>query len=105
MAGPTEWDEAVEGKSALVLGQNLSIYRFARPATPFLNWHLSSQFLETLDYYDNLDLIFRSFEDDPPGVIIDLEDRVPGFFERLPIIAYRYRSIGNGVYLLKEPNN
>jgi len=101
----TQWDTVVSGKRTMVFGKNLSIYRNAQPATPFLNWHLSSPFLARLNYYDNLDFIFRSFEADPPTIIIDLENRVPAFFERLPAIAYRYRSNGAGVYQLKEVSN
>lgn len=105
LVGQTEWDDTVKGKRAFVFGQNLSIYRYSQPATPFLNWKLSSEFLGSLDFYDNLDLIFRSFENDPPEVIIDLENRVPNFFERLPIIACHYQSKGNGIYLRKESSN
>ncbi len=105
LVGQTQWDDVVEGKPVLVFGDNLSIYRNAHSATPFLNWKLSSRLLESLNYYDNLDFIFRSFKDDPPNIIIDLENRVPALFERLPIIALRYRSMGGGVYQLKELNN
>jgi hypothetical protein len=56
--------------------------------------------LENLDNYDNVISILRNFEKDAPEVIIDKVKLTPKLFKRIPALARKYHSIGNGIYEL-----
>ncbi len=96
----TPWDDLVENKRILYLGDNLSVYKNAQLATPYLNWELSSLQLDSPDYYDNLMSIYENFHEDTPEVIIDTKDVMGKIFTRMPTIAKQYTQ-GNeaGVYI------
>jgi hypothetical protein len=96
--------EFVGGKRILTLGNDLSLYREARLATPYLDWDLAAQQLTQLHYYENLLEAYKNFSQDPPQVLIDDAGIVPELFERMPILKNKYRqeSRYSHVYLLKE---
>ena len=97
-------EELTEGKRILSLGNDFSLYKNAKLATPYLDWRLASEELTQLHYYENLLSTFKNLSADPPQVIVDDTGIVPGIFHRMPIIESRYqRSVQYPhVYLLKE---
>lgn len=99
----TPWDDLVENKKILYLGDDLSVYKKAQLATPYLNWELSSLQLASPDYYDNLMSIYEYFHEDTPEVIIDTKGIMDKVFARMPTIAEQYTQ-GNerGVYIKEE---
>lgn len=88
-------------KKLLVLGDDISFYKENMLATPYLNWQLSRLHFDQLNYYDVLTDIFNNFNGDPPEVIIDLEDRLPALFEKMPTIGLKYKKSGD-TYIIKE---
>lgn len=96
--------ELVEGKRILTLGRDVSLYRNAKLATPYLEWRLARQQLTELDYYDNLVEAFRNFQQEIPEVIIDDAGIVPKLFDRMPTIANRYKKSArfHHVWVLEE---
>lgn len=96
---PTEYDELVAGKKVLMLGQNLSVYRNARLATPYLNWQLAARQLTGLNDFANVASVYDSFRNDMPDLIIDEVQLMPQIFERIPRIGAAYRKLpGQPVY-------
>ena len=97
---PTAYDELVAGKKVLVLGDNLSIYRHAKLATPYLHWQLAAEQLTHVDYFDNLSEVYANFTADMPDLIIDQSSLMPTISERIPAIKNTYRKgAEEGVYV------
>ena len=91
MVRPTDYDELVAGKKVLVLGDDISIYRHAKLATPYLNWQLASEQLNHIDYFENLSAVYTNFTADMPDLIIDQAALMPTISERIPAIKNTYR--------------
>ena len=91
MVHPTAYDDLVAGKKVLVLGDDLSIYRHAKLATPYLHWQLASEQLTHVDYFDNLSEVYDNFTTDMPDLIIDQSSLMPLISERIPVIKNAYR--------------
>src|SRR5690606_2160720 len=72
------------GTRILVLDDNVAIYQNNYLATPFLNWNLSRHIFENPDYYENVTRVYHAFRLDPPDVILDNDNRMAGFFNRMP---------------------
>lgn len=99
----TPYDQLTKGKSILVLDQNLNIYHNSRLATPYFNYKLAQNHFANPNYYDNLTAILKNFTEETPAIIIDPNKHMPLIFERIPLLANKYRkhpSLQN-VYLLK----
>lgn len=80
----------VRNAKILVIGEDLSAYRYNQLATPYLNWDLAKYDLRNLDNYESVINIYNHFRNDPPGYIIDREDVVGKLFERAPDLASQY---------------
>lgn len=100
----TSYDSIVEEKKVLVLGHQLDIYQKATPATPYLNWQLSSRQLSGIDYFGNLTEVFNNFSRDMPEVIVDLEGAMPQLQDRIPLLenSYRRQAGRQDIYLLQQ---
>jgi len=106
MVKATEYDELIEGKRVLILGQNLNVYRNAQLATPYLNWQLAARQLAGLNDFANVASVYDSFREDMPDLIIDEVQLMPQIFERIPQIAASYRKLaGRPVYQRIEEAN
>lgn len=94
----------VNGKRVLTLGNDLSLYRNARLATPYLDWDLTEVQLTRLNYYENLLNAYKNFSHDSPQVIIDDAAVMPLVFRRMPTIESKYRQQSRypHVYILTE---
>ncbi len=101
----SDFDQLVVDKKILVLGNQLSHYKNASLATPYLNWQLSKIHLQNLDYYDVLTDVFKNFESNLPHVIIDLENVAPKLMEKMPTISVQYEKSGENIYILKGSEN
>jgi len=100
---PTRWDQLVEGRRILIVGEDPAAYLHAYPATPYLNWNLSRKHLARANAFDNLSMIYNNLSSDTPEVIIDQQNMVPALFKQMPTIASRYIR-QDDTYMLK-PNN
>lgn len=97
-------DSVVQGKRILVLDHQPSWFRNNRLACPFYEWDLCKPVFEQPDYYENVLMVHRSFVQDMPDVIIDPENLMSGFFERLPSLKSKYEKSEEG-YRLKKISN
>ncbi len=91
MVHPTDYDQLVVGKKVLVLGDDISIYRHAKLATPYLNWQLAAEQLNHIHYFENLSGVYANFTADMPDLIIDQVALMPTISERIPAIKNTYR--------------
>ena len=98
----TDYDELVDGKKILVLGDNLHLYKNATLAGPYLNWQTSSRHLTRPEYYDNLTTIYQNFVQDLPEVIIDEKAVITTLFDRMPGVAHMYEKKNSNIYVLTE---
>lgn len=89
-------------KKLLVLTDDLSVYQSNRMGSYFLDWKRSKEIFDNPDYFENVVLVYDSFEKDLPDVIIDPEDRMKKFFERLP--KYKNKFKKEGEFYLKTSN-
>ncbi|MEK6479541.1 hypothetical protein WJR50_18495 [Catalinimonas sp. 4WD22] len=104
MVQETPYDDEVRGKKILVLGDQLSIYREATLATPYLDWQISKRSLSSVDYFENLTEVYHNFSQDMPEVIIDLESVMPQLQSRIPLLENAYQAASNtgNVYRLRQ---
>lgn len=98
----TPWDGLVANKKILYLGDDLSVYKSAALATPYLSWELASLQLTSPDYYDNLMSIFEAFHEDSPEVIIDTKGIMNDLFAKMPTIAAQYKEGNEEGVFIKE---
>jgi hypothetical protein len=79
----------------LVLGDNTSLYKNNKIATPYYNWTLSRRHFSDLDNYRNLSSIYGNFLKDMPDVIIDEQGIGTYLFYKIPLLGKEYRKEGN----------
>ncbi|MEM6844549.1 MAG: hypothetical protein AAF632_20180 [Bacteroidota bacterium] len=104
MVQSTDYDELVAGKQVVFFGHNLSVYRNAYLATPYLNWSLAEKQLANLDDFKNVSLVSTAFQNDMPELIIDESGLIDDIFERIPAIKTAYRKLpGQPVYRRTKP--
>jgi len=85
----------IRGKRILVLENSLDLYDDNFLATPFLNWKLSQNIFSHPDYYENVTKVYHAFKTDPPDVVIDKENLLENFFDRMPEIRSAYQRQGD----------
>ncbi|HNP17563.1 MAG TPA: hypothetical protein PKL31_03930 [Fulvivirga sp.] len=94
----------LEGLRILVLDDDLRPYYYAKPATPFLNWQVSQEIFNNLDYYDNLTKLYEGMMNDKPEIIIDRHNVMPAVFEKIPALRSMYFLSRDGYYHLNVNN-
>lgn len=87
---PSPLPNTIRNQRILIIGEDLSAYRYNRLATPYLNWDLSKYDLKNLDNYEAVINIFDHFRKDPPDYILDRENVVEKLFQRAPALANQY---------------
>jgi hypothetical protein len=85
---------APKNKRILVLENNLAYFSENKLATRYLNWALSEEIFRNPGYYENLTDVYHALNTDAPQVIIDRENLMRPFFERMPEMKKRYRRMG-----------
>ncbi len=66
-AKASKYESFIKGKTVLVLGDDLGIYRTNQAGSYFLNWNLSKEIFLEPDYFENIILVQDSFEKALPG--------------------------------------
>ena len=87
---PSPLPDTIRNQRILIIGEDLSAYRYNQLATPYLNWDLSKYDLKNLDNYEAVINIFDHFRKDPPDYILDRENVVEKLFQRAPALASQY---------------
>lgn len=77
-------------KKILVLGNETGYYLGNRPATPFVNWDIARETFEHPEYFESVINVYDGFTADPPEIIIDAENLMKPFFNRMPALKTRY---------------
>ncbi len=89
----------LKNKKILVLGTDLSAYRYASLATPYLNAQLSSRHFDKLDDYFVLTEIYHNFKKDMPQIIVDKQNLLPKILLKMPLLAREYKiTTQKGIY-------
>ncbi len=94
----------IKDKKILVLSTQQEIFRNNTLGSSFYSWDLSEPVFRNPDYYENLLLVHRAFEKERPEVIVDPENLMKGFFNRLPQLSALYVKSSEG-YRLKKISN
>lgn len=87
---PSPLPNNIQNQRVLIIGEDLSAYRYNRLATPYLNWDLAKYDLKNLDNYEAVINVFDHFRKDPPDYIVDREKVVEKLFQRAPALALQY---------------
>ena len=87
-------------KKTLVLDNNPGAYIHNTLSPAFINWNLSADIFDNSQYYENVLLVNRLFEKDSPEIILDPDNRMEKFFERIPGLKSKYKRSGNGTWML-----
>ncbi|NOS90965.1 MAG: hypothetical protein HOP30_03520, partial [Cyclobacteriaceae bacterium] len=98
---PAEESE-IKGKRILLLEKNDGYYLENKLATSFLNWNLSKNVFNNPDEFENINQLDRSFQQDPPEVIVDKDNLMEPFFERLPAWKSKYKKEGTRYYKISN---
>jgi hypothetical protein len=92
----------VHGKRLLILENNPSVYLRNTLSPAFINRDLTRRIFENPDSYGEVLLVNRMFENDLPEIIIDPENRMEKFFNRLPALEKKYRKSDDGWVLVSN---
>lgn len=84
----------VADKRILILENNPGYLLNNRLATPYLNWRLSEQTFRRPEFYETITEVYQAFKTDPPDVIIDEENLMKPFLDRIPELRSAYRREG-----------
>ncbi len=91
----------VKNTRLLVLAHQPNWFVHNTLATSFYDWDLCQPIFEQPYYYEHILTVSRAFEHDMPELIVDPENLMKAFFERLPNLEKKYKKSPEG-YRLKE---
>jgi hypothetical protein len=86
----------IVGKRVLNLDEDITIYHDNKAAGFFLNLKLSQSVSKSPEYFENVLLMQRSFEKDPPDIIVDKNNLMKPFFQRMP--KWKPKYVREGIY-------
>ncbi|HMG93012.1 MAG TPA: hypothetical protein VK589_23315 [Chryseolinea sp.] len=89
-----------EGKRVLALDGDYSFYTHNELASPFLSWTLSKEIFGAPGYYENVIVVYKGLNSDPPDVIRDKDDQLKPFLEQIPKLKGMYSR--NGIYYVRN---
>jgi len=90
---------ALVGKKVLVLDNDPGMWIYNRLSPPFVNWELSKAVFDDPDDYQKVVLVNKLFRKDPPQVIVDPQNRMQPFFNRIPALAANYKKSDKGLWV------
>ena len=91
----------VQGKEILVMGDNSHPYLYGKLGGPFLNFHLSKEYLQEEKSLESKTRIYRKINRQKPEIIFDPEGFFKEFMEEFPATKAWYLEKEKGVFLLK----
>jgi len=83
------------GRKIMVLGDDNKVYLDHKLGGYFLNWHLSQELFEEIDYFENIVIIDNAFHTDPPDVVIDNKGLMTKVMDRIPSLKNKYKREGD----------
>lgn len=84
-----------ENKGVLVLTDENHHYLKNRAATPYIQWELAKETFEHPEYYESLTDVYVAFKKEMPEVIVDPNNLMSPFFDRMPEFKPRYYREGD----------
>lgn len=87
-------DNSITNKRLLIVGPETALYQNNVAATPYINWNISKDIFENPDYYKPVADVYHSFKNDPPEVIVDKNNLMEPFLNRIPELKHRYSKEG-----------
>lgn len=91
---PSSQAEKIKDKKVMVLGNDLPLYQQNSLGGSFLDWDLSKKYVEQPEYYENIIRINKSFQKNPPDVIVDTQNLMGPILEKIPSLKNEYRKEG-----------
>jgi hypothetical protein len=85
-------------KKVLILEDDVSVYASHHMSTGFFDWSLSRNVFENPDVYDNVLLVRQSLINDPPDEIVDPNNLMGPFINRLPELQGLYVKTSETTY-------
>lgn len=79
-----------KGRKVVALYDNLPAYSQNELATPFLNWKLSEEIFAEHEYYKNIILVANGFKNDMPEVVLDPDDKLKPFLDKIPELRSQF---------------
>ena len=80
----------LRNKRILIFADDISPYQQSKLATPYLNWELSQHIFRNPDYYETVTEVYHYFEKDAPDVVLDKENVLLPFLDRIPELKRQY---------------
>lgn len=88
----------INNKKVLVLDDQPVIFMHNTLSPPFIHWSLSEEIFDSPQFYENVLLVNRLFEKDQPQIIVDPENKMEKFFNRLPKLKSQYEKSSEGYW-------
>ncbi len=94
--------ETVNTKRILILGPDISTYQSARLGGAFFEWRLSENLFSDANRYDHVLYVNESLSRDLPEIIIDENNLLESFLQRLPQLKQKYVKRDNTYFLINN---
>jgi hypothetical protein len=91
-------ESTIRNKRILVLNNNIAYYQNNELATPYLTWDLSQKTFLLPGYYETVTEVYHHFKNDPPEIVIDNNNVLRPFFDRIPELKKQYERRGGNYY-------
>lgn len=91
---PAASTPSITGKKIMVLSDELSIYQSNTIASSFLNWSLVQPIFQDASEYENVIMVNELFRNNKPDVIIDPQNYLGKFLQRIPALQRQYKREG-----------
>lgn len=95
--------QEISGKKILVLDDDVSLYAENVAATPFVNWRVSESIFREPGFYENVALVYAGLKNDPPDIIVDPDNLMHPFLQKIGDKSIHYTRKGN--YYFRMINN
>lgn len=86
--------DQVKNKRILILGNDWGLYETNRMASGFMEWRLTQSIISEPEYFENVVLIDRLLQQDPPQIIVDKQNLMPKVIDRIPRLRKEYKQQG-----------
>lgn len=100
----SKYTSAIKNRSVMMLTEDLSIFKENKLAGYFLDWRLAQNVFKQPDLYENVILVAKAFQKNPPDVIVDPNDLMKNYFERIPALKAKYKKEGEFYWLQSSGN-
>lgn len=99
---PEKIGSDLKNKKILVLKDSPDYFTQNTVGGFFPEWDLCSDLFRQPGYYENVEILNRAFEKNPPEIIIDPENLISGVFIYLPDLEKQYNKSGENYLRIKD---